>query len=355
MAGYRRLPSGKWQASLRLPDGRRVTRTAALKSMVRAWAEEEERKIRRGEWVDPKIARLTFGQWFDQWSASRIVEVETERGDRSSAARIREAFARRPLGAISRLEVQAWVKQLARDGVGAHAIRRAYNLLAACLNAAIVEGILATTPCRRVTLPPTPPPLPPWFTHAEVDKLVGVLDEPHATMTLAMCWLGLRWGECAGLRVEDVDRERCRVQVVGAMSQSGQWRPYPKTTRSRRELPAPPWLVERMLAEAPASGLLFTTRRQARPLSGSNWRVVWAEAVKASGVPDYTPHACRHTAATWLAQGGATLFDIQVFLGHDSPQTTLRYAHHLPDAAGRIERIWELMAHGWRTDPEIGR
>lgn len=352
MAYYRKLPSGKWQATIYLPDGSRVTETAPLKSTVRVWAEEQDRRVRRGEWTDPKLASFTVNSWLDTWAAARVVEAETERGDRAGAARVRAEFGRAPLGAVSRIAVQGWVKRMQAEGVGPHAIRRAYNYLATAYNAAVVEGIVMTTPCRRITLPPTPPPLPPWFTPEEVDRLVAELGEPHATMTLTMCWLGLRWGECAGLRVGDVDWLRRRVQVVGALTQGGKWKEYPKSTRSRRELPAPTWLIERLSVRATADGYLFTTRRQARPLSGSNWRRVWDEAVERAGVPDYTPHACRHTAASWLVQGGASLYDVQMFLGHEDPKTTMRYAHLAPDANGRIETIWAAITHRARTAQE---
>jgi len=38
----RRLPSGKWQATVRGPDGKRHTRTDGLKTTVRQWAAEQE-------------------------------------------------------------------------------------------------------------------------------------------------------------------------------------------------------------------------------------------------------------------------------------------------------------------------
>lgn len=355
MASFRKLPSGKWQATVLLPDGRRTTRSAPLKSTVQTWAAEEERKLRRGEWVDPRTARLTVGEWLDLWEAARVVEAETARGDRSGIARVRAEFGSRPLGAVTRIAVQGWVRKMQADDVGAHAIRRTYNLLATAYNAAVLEGVITTTPCRRISLPPTPPGIPPWYTPEQVDRLVAELPEPHATMTLVMCWLGLRWGECAGLRVEDVDWLRRRVRVVGALTQHGRWKEYPKSVRSRRELVAPAWLVERMSIGAPATGLLFTTRRQARPHNGSNWRDVWDAAVKRAGVPKYTPHACRHTAASWLVQAGVSLYEVQAFLGHEDPHTTQRYSHLLPDANGRIEAAWDAITHRARTASETGR
>lgn len=354
MASFRRIPSGKWQATVLLPDGRRTTRSAPLKGSVKAWADEEERKIRRGEWIDPKVARLTVGGWLDLWTAARVVQSETARADQYSDRRVRAALAGRPLGAVTRLEVQGWVKRMIADGVGAPSIRRTYIYLATAYNAAVAEGVVAGSPCRRITLPNHPEKIPEWFTPEEVDRLVGALAEPHATMTLAMCWLGLRWGECAGLRVQDVDWLRRRVQVVGAVTQNGAWKEHPKTKASRRELPAPPWLIERMSVGAPTEGQIWRNRA-GRPFHAEAWRRTFARAVKAAGVPEYTPHACRHTAASWLVQNGATLYQVQMFLGHEDPATTQIYAFLAPDANGRIEAIWKVIAHRPRTGEEKAR
>lgn len=353
MATYRRLPSGKWQATVRLTGGRRTTRTSALKGSVKVWAEEEERKIRRGEWIDPKMAR-TVGQWLDLWSAARVVEPETARGDTYSDTRARAEFATAHLGAVTRVAVQSWVKKLSAGGLGPASVRKAYNYLAAAMNAAVDEGLIVASPCRRITLPKNPPRKPPWFTPEQVEKLVGELDEPHATMTLVMCWTGLRWGECAGLRVQDVDWLRRRVMVVGAMGQDGVWKEYPKTSKSRRELPADEWLIERMAACSATEGLIFRTRRQARPLSGSNWRVVWDAAIARAKVPAYTPHACRHTCASWLVQDGVPLFDVSEFLGHEDPKTTLRYAHLVPDSHGRAAATLTRLSRIRRMGAETG-
>jgi site-specific recombinase XerD len=38
-------------------------------------------------------------------------------------------------------------------------------------------------------------------------------------------------------------------------------------------------------------------------------------------------HDLRHTFASLLINGGASLFLVQNALGHSSPQTTMRYAH----------------------------
>lgn len=354
MATYRRLPSGKWQATVRLRDGRRITQTAALKVTVKIWAEEQERLIRSGAWIDPRTAR-TVGQWLDLWQPSRVVEDSTARRDKYSEVRVRAAFGDTPLIDVTRLAVQTWIKQMTTSGVGAASVEQAYKFLTTALNAAITEGLLMASPCRKIALPRNPVGLPPWFTHEQVDAIVDELREPYATMTLVMCWLGLRWGECAGLRVQDVDWLRRRVRVVGALPQrGGTWKEYPKTNKSRRELPAPEFLIERMSAVTAPEGLVFVTRYARTPHDSSAWRREWYPALVRAGAPRYSPHACRHTCASWLVQDGVPLYDVQVFLGHSDSKMTQRYAHLQPGAHGRVEASWAKMPHIRRTDGKKG-
>jgi integrase len=347
MAYVRRLPSGKFQATVYLPDGRRRSWSDPLKSAVKAWARDQETRISRGEWADPRTQRVLFEDWRARWLAARVVEAETRRGDRATLKHIDPYFKGKPLPSITRMDVQGWVRQLEQDGVGAHAIRRAYNLLTTMLGAAVLEGIISTSPCRKITRPSTPPKAPAWFTPDEVRALLTTFTEmkrpQHATATALMCWTGLRWGEMAGLRVGDVDFTRARVKVVGARTQRGEWKEYPKSSKSRREVPVPaPIMAQlaRMAAGRSQVSPLFTTVRGARPLSGANWRRVWDEAVERAGVPGHSPHTCRHTAASWLVQAGVDLYRVQSLLGHESHATTQRYAHLAPDAHEAVEQAW---------------
>jgi integrase len=50
-----------------------------------------------------------------------------------------------------------------------------------------------------------------------------------------------------------------------------------------------------------------------------------------AGMPDVTPHTLRHTAATWLMQGGADLWEAAGFLGMSVEQLERTYGHHHPD------------------------
>jgi integrase len=62
----------------------------------------------------------------------------------------------------------------------------------------------------------------------------------------------------------------------------------------------------------------------------------FAAAVKAAGLPTIgpdriTPHVLRHTAATWIMQNGADLWQAAGFLGMTPQMLHERYGHHHPD------------------------
>jgi len=58
----------------------------------------------------------------------------------------------------------------------------------------------------------------------------------------------------------------------------------------------------------------------------------FASCVADAGLPEaITPHWLRHTAATWLMEGGADLWDAAAYLGMTAATLEKHYGHHRPD------------------------
>jgi integrase len=379
MASYRKLPSGLWQATVRLPSGRRITETHKLKGVVQRWATEQEAEISKGRRIDPRAGRITVGEWHKKWWPARVVEDETRRGDDAQfRLRILPHWREWALGDIGRIDVQTWVRKMEQEKVGRHAIRRSYNLFATMLGDAVLDGLIPVSPCQKVDLPATPPKAPAWFTRGQVDAIVEQLPAGHAAMVELMVYTGLRWGEAAGVAGADRDDEtgnpidwlRGRILIRGAMTQQGKWKEYPKNSSSKREVPVPRHVLDilaPLLEGRRTTAWVFVARRRSPgaaefpTLSGANFRVVWYAAIdeanQAAGaeVPRLDVHDCRHTAASWLVQAGVPLYDVQKLLGHSSYQTTMRYAHLAPDAHDAVEDAWsKIIAHQRRTEGSEG-
>lgn len=70
---------------------------------------------------------------------------------------------------------------------------------------------------------------------------------------------------------------------------------------------------------------LFTNPKTRKPYKSIHYS--WDSMRKRAGLSHVRMHDLRHTFASLLINGGASLFLVQTALGHSSPQTTLRYAH----------------------------
>ncbi|WP_406280563.1 tyrosine recombinase XerC [Nocardia sp. NBC_00881] len=135
---------------------------------------------------------------------------------------------------------------------------------------------------------------------------------------------GIRVSELCGLDIDDVDRERHVVRVLGKGN---------KERSAPFGLPADEavgnWLQHGRPAFVTAeSGRALLLGRRGRRLDQRQARTVVHEVLSAiPGAPDMGPHGLRHTAATHLLEGGADLRVVQELLGHASMATTQLYTH----------------------------
>ena len=77
MSYIRRLPSGKWQATVRGPDGRKHTKTRPAQVVVRTWASEQEAQFQQGDIRDPRAGDIRVGDWHARYAAASGVEEIT--------------------------------------------------------------------------------------------------------------------------------------------------------------------------------------------------------------------------------------------------------------------------------------
>ena len=139
---------------------------------------------------------------------------------------------------------------------------------------------------------------------------------------------GIRVGELVALDVDDVDRERNVVRVMG---------------KGRKERSVPfghpaavavdRWVAEGrpLLRAEGAGGALFLGARGRRIDQRAVRTMVHTRIADVPGAPDIGPHGLRHTAATHLLEGGADLRSVQELLGHASLATTQLYTHVTTD------------------------
>lgn len=125
---------------------------------------------------------------------------------------------------------------------------------------------------------------------------------------------GARKGELLGLRWRDVDIEGAVLHV--GRTKNGD----PKV------LPVVPAALQQLAAlKGPADALVFASREV--PEQPYAFEARWAQALKAAHIRGFRFHDLRHSAASHLAQNGATLLEIADLLGHRQLSMTKRYSH----------------------------
>ena len=343
MAYIRRLPSGKWQATVRHPSGRKVTKSDALKRVVQAWAAETESAFRNGEIASERGRGVTLRQWHDRWIKARNVAKTTAHEENLRlAAYVLPHWGSWPLRSIGRIDVQAWVTGLGRER-GAHVTYGCYHVLHKMLADAELEKLIPANPCRKIDLPKMEKPPPRWLTREEYGRLLLAFDgapqgEQWKAMTAVACNTGLRSGELAGLDVRHVDFDRELIHVNQVMTKFGM-RQYPKSESSRRTVHVPPEALELLwpvIADRAGDSPCFPAPRGGR-LDQSNFlKTVWHPALKRAGIEPVRAYVTRHTFASWMVQHGVPLWDIAQALGHSSLDFVNRYAFLAPDAHDSI-------------------
>lgn len=146
---------------------------------------------------------------------------------------------------------------------------------------------------------------------------------------------GIRVSELVGLDLEDLDRTRNTMRVIGKGDKE---RIVPIGLPALRAIDR--WLNEGRtdLLSPESKNALFLGSRGKR-IDPRVVREVVYEAMGALGTNKRLgPHALRHSAATHLLEGGADLRTVQEILGHSSLATTQIYTHVSEE---RIKKAYE--------------
>jgi integrase/recombinase XerC len=146
---------------------------------------------------------------------------------------------------------------------------------------------------------------------------------------------GIRVSELTGLNLDDVDRERSTLRVIGKGNKE---RVVPIGNPAMRAVDR--WISEgrpQLLSDSTQRALFLGSR--GKRIDQRVVREVVYDATEAVGVAKRLgPHALRHSAATHLLEGGADLRTVQEILGHSSLSTTQIYTHVSEE---RIKKAYE--------------
>ena len=187
-----------------------------------------------------------------------------------------------------------------------------------------------------------------YLSSDELARLVKALaeyeDRQAANIIRLLLLTGCRRGEALAARWADIDLT------------AGTWSKPPSSTKQKEHHQAP--------LSAPARQLLAEIRgeqigkRHVLPEyvfpSGNGHRMKvshdWDRLCKAAGITGLRVHDLRHSFASQLASGGASLPLIGALLGHAQPSTTARYSHLFDDPQrAAVEKLGVVIVNAGKT------
>jgi integrase len=326
--------------------GREVaTRVFERKADAIAWEQDQRRRLRLGEWTDPRRGRVPLSDVTADWLNSRgLVKRRTRESDESNWRNyVRPRFGNWPVAAITAAEVSAWVGGLVDRGLAPATATRALATLRSILAFAVADGRVHHNVAATARRPTSGRVRREGqaLTLDELHALTAACTGPYRDVVPVLALAGLRWGELAGLQAGDL------VSVPGPglrlsraiLASEGGGKLYVDTLKNHRPRTVPlvaelvP-VIDRWSAGKESESWLFAAPGGG-PLRESNWKrsVGWQAATIAAGLPDVRIHDLRHTAASlWLA-AGADPKVVQRVLGHATAAMTMDLYGHMVDAS----------------------
>jgi integrase len=187
------------------------------------------------------------------------------------------------------------------------------------------------------------------YTPAEIRQVLRAADNDRNGHLWYLALTGLRRGEIAGLRWDDIDLTAGTLTIARGRVQAGAGvvvENDPKTASSRRTLPLDDGLVAvlrrasaRYAAERLALGATHTdsgyvaVNEIGAPYTPDTLTRMWRKLAKTAKVRPIRLHDARHSCGTAMHLRGVPLAVIAKWLGHADAETTARiYAHSQDDA-----------------------
>lgn len=161
--------------------------------------------------------------------------------------------------------------------------------------------------------------LPDVLSKAEIASMIkSTGNKKHQCLIALIYSCGMRRSEAINLKVEDIDKKRMQVKIIGAKGRKDRYVPLAANTLS---------YLEAYYQEDEPKIYVFEVKPGRKYSATSVYNVIKKTAKDAGIRKEVYPHILRHSFATHNLEQGMDLRYIQELLGHKSSKTTEIYTH----------------------------
>ncbi|WP_299099940.1 site-specific tyrosine recombinase XerD [uncultured Alistipes sp.] len=223
--------------------------------------------------------------------------------------------------------VQRYVAWLYDRGREKASQARALSGVKSFFNFLLISDRIESSPAEFVLTPKFGRHLPDVLTTGEIDRIIAAVDGTtpkeirDAAMLEVLYSCGLRVSELTSLRIRDLFFGEGYIRVTG---KGDKQRLVPISSTARERIHR--YLEVRRSARAGEETLFLNNRGNS--LTRVMIFTILREAARRAGIEKkISPHTFRHSFATHLLEGGASIRQVQELLGHESILTTEIYTH----------------------------
>nr|WP_295931112.1 site-specific tyrosine recombinase XerD [uncultured Dyadobacter sp.] len=232
---------------------------------------------------------------------------------------------------VAEEHLSAFLKYIAELGLAAHSQARMLSGIKAFFKYLLLENEITEDPTELLESPRLPRKLPDVLSYEEIESMLSSIDHstPEGTRNRAIIEVlyssGLRVSELTGLQLTNCHFDIGFLRIIGKGDKM-RLVPIGKEAIKYTQI-----YLDHVRGEiAPQKGsedIVFLNRRGGQ-LSRVMIFLMIKDIAEMAGIhKNVSPHTFRHSFATHLIEGGASLRAVQEMLGHESITTTEIYTH----------------------------
>jgi integrase len=349
----RRLPSGAWQATVKV-NGYRKTATAKTKGQARQRGAELLLELGgKGKDAGVTVADMLLAHLAaqepdpdhpddaDRWSptyhhdATAAVDRLIAKHPTFCARRLRDVTPEVLLGLYRELDKAGWTRWR---------MKRIHTVMGTAWKMAVAYGWANSSPCALVA-PPTPrePELHPP-TAEQVAAILAELQGPNGIAVRLNATLGIRRGDLVAIRWDRVDLDRAQVLIDSSIAVTPGKRHVMPTKSGKRsprqlalDLPTGAMLkrwraeqAERAVANGVPMVYVFSDDAGVTPWRPDRVSRMFRRVADRAGAEGVRLHDLRHFVATTMLEDGEPLHEVAGQLGNTMKTTEEKYRHYMP-------------------------
>lgn len=188
--------------------------------------------------MDPRLGRVTFGQWAADYLTTIVHLRSITRSDCERTLRVHllPAFDRVPVERIEPIDVRRLMSEKQAAGQSPKSLQKMRLVLRQVLELARASGAIRTNPCDGLRLPRAVQAEPVFLTAEQIAAFACATRPPYDLLVRLVAATGLRPSEVCGLRVGKVNLRRGTLEisealtVVGGRTEVGPTKTYARCT-----------------------------------------------------------------------------------------------------------------------------